>query len=247
MRYAIAFLSGAIVGAFVLFLYLQETGRAVAAPSGPEERATSRRLPADLPVSTSDAPAKPVLPRQVVISEPGKSSRTVVTVPLVDPGVPSYDVVVIPVAGVQKKDLRNTYLQARGSRIHHAIDILAPRGTPVLATVDGVVMKIFESKQGGHTVYLSDPRKEWVHYYAHLDRYAPGLREGMQVRQGQLIGYVGISGNAPPDTPHLHFSIEKLSPTKEWWKTTPTDPFPILVQRGVTFDRPVQGGAAGGR
>jgi len=138
--------------------------------------------------------------------------------------------VAIPVYGVTAGDLVDTYEQARGGgRIHRAMDILAPRGTPVIAAVDGTIRKLFFSKSGGLTIYQFDVNEERVYYYAHLDRYGNGIGEGLFVEQGSIIGYVGISGNAPPDTPHLHFSVEVLPPTKEWWKGVPVNPYPILT------------------
>lgn len=136
----------------------------------------------------------------------------------------------VPVQGIGREELKDTFLQLRGGgRTHHALDILAPRGTPVVAAVDGKVEKLFNSKAGGLTVYQFDVAEEKVYYYAHLDRYADGLKEGQFVTQGTVIGYVGTSGNAPPDAPHLHFAIEVLTPEKRWWKGTPINPFPLLT------------------
>ena len=139
--------------------------------------------------------------------------------------------VIVPVAGLTPSDLSDNYLQARGggTRLHGAIDIMAPRNTPVLAAVDGTIRKLFTSAGGGLTVYQFDQNEERIYYYAHLDRYAPLLREGQFVRQGSVIGFVGTTGNAAPDAPHLHFAIEMLPPTKEWWKGTAVNPYPILV------------------
>lgn len=139
--------------------------------------------------------------------------------------------VIVPVAGISPGDLHDNYLQARGggTRLHGAIDIMAPRNTPVLAAVDGTIRKLFTSAGGGITIYQFDPAEERIYYYAHLDRYHPDLREGQFVRQGSVIGFVGTTGNAAPDAPHLHFAIEMLPPTKEWWKGTPVNPYPILT------------------
>lgn len=138
--------------------------------------------------------------------------------------------VVIPVAGVQSSDLSSTFSQDRGggSRLHEAIDILAPRGTPVLAAVDGRVVKLFTSAAGGLTVYQFDEDERFSYYYAHLDAYAPGLAEGREVKRGTVLGYVGTTGNAPPGTPHLHFAIARLGPEKRWWEGEPIDPFDVL-------------------
>ncbi|HLE55584.1 MAG TPA: M23 family metallopeptidase [Rhodothermia bacterium] len=136
----------------------------------------------------------------------------------------------MPVVGVGASELTDTFLQARGGgRTHRALDILAPRGTPVVAAVDGTIRKIFNSKAGGLTIYQFDRAEERVYYYAHLDRYANGLQEGWFVQQGTVIGYVGTTGNAA-GTPHLHFAVEVLPPTKEWWKGEPINPYPLLTE-----------------
>jgi peptidoglycan LD-endopeptidase LytH len=135
----------------------------------------------------------------------------------------------VPVQGVEPDKLVRSYHDARsGGREHEALDILAPRGTPVVAVEDGTIAKLFTSKAGGITVYQFDPGQEYSYYYAHLDRYADGIKEGMPVRRGQVLGYVGTSGNAPKDTPHLHFAIFRLTAEKHWWEGTPIDPYDIL-------------------
>ena len=142
---------------------------------------------------------------------------------------PSQTELQLPVIGVSPDQLIDTYTQARsGGRTHDAIDILAPRGTPVVAAVDGTIRKLFTSRAGGLTIYEFDVREERVYYYAHLDSYADNVAEGQFVKQGTVIGYVGTTGNAPPETPHLHFAIENLPPTKEWWKGEPVNPYPLL-------------------
>jgi murein DD-endopeptidase MepM/ murein hydrolase activator NlpD len=133
----------------------------------------------------------------------------------------------VPVAGVERAQLRDTYGERRGDRPHEALDIHARKGTPVVATDDGYVVKLFHSAPGGLTVYQTDPGSEVVYYYAHLDRYADGLREGARVKRGDVLGYVGTTGNADADAPHLHFAILKLPPGKEWWKGSPLDPLPF--------------------
>ena len=144
-------------------------------------------------------------------------------------GAPA-SLILIPVQGVNTAELRDTFLEARGGgRTHRAMDILAPQGTPVIASVDGTVRKLFSSKAGGLTIYQFDREEAHVYYYAHLDRYADGLAEGHYVKQGSVIGYVGTTGNAA-GTPHLHFSIEVLPPTKEWWKGEPVNPYPLLTR-----------------
>lgn len=135
----------------------------------------------------------------------------------------------LPVAGVRADQLQDTYSEARGQgRSHDAIDIMAPTGTPVLAVDDGTIAKLFDSKPGGLTIYQFDPRAEYAYYYAHLDRYAEGLREGQNVSRGDVIGFVGFSGNANPAAPHLHFAIFLMGPEKKWWKGTPINPYTPL-------------------
>jgi peptidoglycan LD-endopeptidase LytH len=134
----------------------------------------------------------------------------------------------VPVEGVDPDDLVRSFSDARGGRKHEALDIIAPRNTPVKAVEGGTVARLFSSKAGGLTIYQFDPSGQYCYYYAHLERYAPGLAEGDKVRKGQVIGYVGTSGNAPKDTPHLHFAIFQLTAAKRWWEGTPIDPYDVL-------------------
>jgi murein DD-endopeptidase MepM/ murein hydrolase activator NlpD len=135
----------------------------------------------------------------------------------------------IPVSGFPADKLVRSYHQARsGQREHEAIDILSPRNTPVVAVEDGTIAKLFNSKAGGITLYQFDPGQQYSYYYAHLERYADGIKEGDHVRRGQLLGYVGTSGNAPKETPHLHFAVYRLTAEKRWWEGTPIDPYDIL-------------------
>jgi peptidoglycan LD-endopeptidase LytH len=136
---------------------------------------------------------------------------------------------IVPVAGVKPSQLRDTYAEARGSRAHEAMDILAPRGTPVLSAVDGRLLKLFDSKPGGLMVYASDPSGHFILLYGHLDKYASGLTNGMPLKKGQVIGYVGTTGNAPPGTPHLHFGILRGQPSVSWSKGTPVNPYLLYV------------------
>ncbi len=134
----------------------------------------------------------------------------------------------LPIAAVRAAQLTDTYTQSRAGGVpHEALDIMAPRGTPVLAVEDGRVVKLFLSRQGGITLYQFDPTDEYVYYYAHLDRYADGVTEGDLVRKGQVIGFVGSTGNALPDAPHLHFAVLRLGPERQWWRGTPINPFLI--------------------
>jgi len=137
----------------------------------------------------------------------------------------------LPVQGYDLHQLRDNFAEKRGGRVHEAIDMAAARGTPVLAVDDGVVKKLFTSAAGGLTVYEFDGDASYAYYYAHLDRYAEDLHEGQAVKKGDRLGYVGTSGNAPPNTPHLHFTIFKLLPSKHWWEGTPINPYPLWALR----------------
>jgi murein DD-endopeptidase MepM/ murein hydrolase activator NlpD len=134
----------------------------------------------------------------------------------------------IPVQGVAADALVPSFAQPRGERVHEALDIMAAAGTPVVAVEDGTVAKLFTSKAGGFTVYQFDPSRSVAYYYAHLQRYASGLDEGATIRRGQVIGYVGATGNADPDAPHLHFAIFRLGPERRWWEGTAIDPYEVL-------------------
>jgi murein DD-endopeptidase MepM/ murein hydrolase activator NlpD len=143
--------------------------------------------------------------------------------------------VIVPVAGKLPEDLNDNYMQMRGggTRTHGAIDIMAPRGTPVVAAADGIVEKLFFSNGGGGiTAYVRSPDRQWIYYYAHLDAYAPGLREGARVRRGDPIGTVGSTGNANPAGPHLHFAIHFMAPGERWWQGRPINPYPLLAAPG---------------
>lgn len=134
-----------------------------------------------------------------------------------------------PIRGLLLANLRNTFEEVHSGLRHEAIDIIEPRGTPVRAVVSGTVQKLFLSKPGGRTIYLFDKEEEYCYYYAHLDGYAEGLREGMRVESGDVIGFVGSTGNADRRTPHLHFAIFELGPEKQWWKGKAVDPYQALV------------------
>jgi murein DD-endopeptidase MepM/ murein hydrolase activator NlpD len=143
-------------------------------------------------------------------------------------GVPGVGLL-IPVQGVAASSLVNTYDQARGQgRRHDAIDIMAPRGTPVLAVADGTVMKLFQSERGGITLYELAPDRRTIYYYAHLDRYAAGIAQGKPLRRGQVLGYVGDTGDADPGNYHLHFEVSTTADPKKYWGGTPENPYPLL-------------------
>ena len=138
----------------------------------------------------------------------------------------------IPVAGVKANDLTDTFTAARagGARRHDAIDIVAAEGTPVYAAAPGTVEKIFESVgKGGLTVYERSQDGKWVYYYAHLQSYAPGLAEGQKLERGSAIGFVGHSGDASPDGPHLHFAVNQMAAGEKWYNGIPINPYPLLA------------------
>jgi murein DD-endopeptidase MepM/ murein hydrolase activator NlpD len=147
--------------------------------------------------------------------------------------VATSDPLTLPVAGVTAAQLQDMFGDARGdgSRSHGALDIMAPRGTPVLAASAGTVEKLFTSKLGGLTIYIRRPGGGWIDYYAHLDHYADGLIEGQQVTRGQVIGAVGFTGDASPDGPHLHYEIKAMAPGEGWWQGKAVNPYPLLGGR----------------
>jgi murein DD-endopeptidase MepM/ murein hydrolase activator NlpD len=173
----------------------------------------------------------------------GKAARAPAVVPAVASVVPVRDqappaksatppALLMPVQGFDPKKLRDNFGETRGGvRKHEALDIMAARGTPVVAVDDGVVTKLFRSVAGGITVYQYDRSGSFVYYYAHLDRYADGLREGQAVKRGEVLGYVGSTGNAPANAPHLHFTIFELGPEKKWWRGKALNPYPYLASR----------------
>jgi murein DD-endopeptidase MepM/ murein hydrolase activator NlpD len=139
--------------------------------------------------------------------------------------------VAIPVLGVEPNQLLDTYSQARSDqRVHDAIDIMAPAGTPVVAAAPGTVEKLYFSQGGGGiTAYVRSRDGRWSYYYAHLQDYAPGLSEGQLLKRGERIGDVGSTGNASPEGPHLHFAIHRMEPGDQWYQGTPINPYPLLA------------------
>jgi murein DD-endopeptidase MepM/ murein hydrolase activator NlpD len=134
----------------------------------------------------------------------------------------------LPVPGVKPDALRDTFRDKRGHRVHHAVDIVAPRGTPVLSADSGQIIKLHQSKAGGFTIYAADTSRRFIYYYAHLDRYHTNLSEGMKVARGDTIGFVGTSGNAPADYPHLHFAILRSYDISRWSEGLPVNPAKVF-------------------
>lgn len=234
MRSLLAFVLGIIVGAAGLFAWLRQLPHE---PNAPVQVAGSAALPAPpapAPLAARLPPAPKVEPDLLdadlpLRPEPVAGAALPASAELSPAGGPGK--LLVPVEGVRPADLQDTYGQPRGSeRLHEALDIMAPKGARVLAAADGKVVKLFNSKPGGLTVYQFDPSEKYAYYYAHLDRYAPGLKEGAELKRGDLVGFVGSTGNANPAAPHLHFAVVELTPEKQWWKGTPVNPYPLLVQ-----------------
>jgi peptidoglycan LD-endopeptidase LytH len=184
----------------------------------------SRPLANQPPPSPSSAPQNN---SESVLSTPTSSTPNASSpspVPEVAPGA-----LIIPVAGVRADQLRDTFSEARSEgRFHDAIDIAAPRGTPVLAAADGTILKLFHSDRGGTTIYQLSTDNKFIYYYAHLDRYAEGLTEGHFAKQGETIAYVGDTGNAGAGNYHLHFSIALTSDPRRYWEGANINPYPLL-------------------
>jgi peptidoglycan LD-endopeptidase LytH len=153
------------------------------------------------------------------------------TVPLPTTGRISAPPLRMPLDNVDVEAMKGGFQEKRGSRPHEAADLLAPRDTPIHAVEAGTIAKLFVSKAGGLTIYQFDPVESLCYYYAHLQRYADGLHEGQHVAAGDIIGYVGTSGNAPPNTPHLHFAVFELNGDRQWWKGRAVDPYPLFKDR----------------
>ena len=164
------------------------------------------------------------------------STRVSPNVPLPPPDTSAVSLVppalLVPVEGVSPDRVPDTFNARRGGRTHRAIDILAPRGTPVLAVTDVTVYRVRNTGPGGLAVYAVDASERWMFYYAHLDRFRAGLARGTKLAQGDTIGYVGTTGNAPPDTPHLHFQLMRARFDTRWWDGDAVDPRPYFVGVG---------------
>jgi murein DD-endopeptidase MepM/ murein hydrolase activator NlpD len=247
MRALMAFVLGVIVGAAALFAWLRQvphepaTAPAASIAAGTAPPAPSPAVaPSTAPAPGSDplaaqlppAPAvEPDLTEADLPLRPDPAAQAALASPAALTAGDAPRKLLVPVDGVKAADLADTFGQPRGKeRRHEALDIMAPKGTRVFAAADGRVVKLFNSKPGGLTVYQFDPSEKYAYYYAHLDKYAPGLKEGAQLKRGDLVGFVGTSGNADPAAPHLHFAVVELTPKKEWWKGTPVNPYPMLVE-----------------
>lgn len=243
-RHVLTFILGVTVGAAWILILIRFSPRVTAPVSS--ETATAPVIVAIPPPASvksreevlADRVGMQISPTEAAIEQAITAEPYLKTIPPLKPPTNlTAESIVIPVVGVRREELRDNYHERRGSREHRAVDIMAPRGTPVVAAIDGSVGKLFLSKAGGITLYQYDPEQAYIYYYAHLDAYAPGLVEGQQLHRGEVIGFVGTSGNAPPNAPHLHFAIEKLTEPGVWWKSDPIDPYPLLTRRGITIER----------
>jgi peptidoglycan LD-endopeptidase LytH len=144
------------------------------------------------------------------------------------PAIVPLGVLALPVEGIRRADLTDGFFEKRGGHMHHAMDILAPRHTPVRAAAAGTIAALNSSRAGGTSVWQYDESGHYCYFYAHLQRYAPGLRAGQTVARGDVIGYVGTTGNAPRNTPHLHFAMFRLESKGRWWGGVPVNPYPLL-------------------
>jgi murein DD-endopeptidase MepM/ murein hydrolase activator NlpD len=180
----------------------------------------------DTTTTPDGAPATSGAPSAAASRSSGTAPSVATPTPLLAKGA-----LLLPVQGIEPSALHDTYSERRGGggRTHEALDILAPRGTPVLSATGGRVLKLFDSKAGGKMVYAADSSERFILLYAHLDAYAPGLADGQPLKRGQVIGVVGTTGNAPPNVPHLHFAIARSNDVKVWWKGEPVNPFPLLA------------------
>lgn len=226
MKWLLTFLIGALVGALGLHVYAGLGSQQPVVIVADRGAVMAPALPC-VSMAVTVQPASGAI--EMPASEPIAAPPLVAAASAPEVAVPVENQLLIPVVGVKANALQDTFNQARGAeRRHEAIDILAPKGTQVFAVADGKIAKLFDSKLGGLTLYQFDTNAQLAYYYAHLDRYADGVQEGMALKRGDLVGYVGTSGNADPNTPHLHFAVFVLGPEKQWWKGSPINPYPLM-------------------
>jgi len=139
----------------------------------------------------------------------------------------------VPVEGIVRPKIVDNFAAKRGAAIHGALDLMAPRSTPVLAADDCVIGRLVTGPVGGIVIYATDPTERFVYYYAHLERYRRGLAVGDRVAKGSVIGYVGTTGNAPRTAPHLHFQVMKRAVGRAWWDGPSINPLPFFASDGV--------------
>lgn len=193
--------------------------------TAPEPTAPVRIDPA--PVHQAPAPAGPAAsdaPSRATGAAPSPSATVAA------PRAGAARTLIVPVKGIDPSRVRDTFSASRGARTHNALDIMAPRGTPVLAADSGRILRLSRNPAGGITIYQRSADEQWVYYYAHLERYRDGLKEGEMVRQGDVIAYVGTTGNAPPDVPHLHFQVMRWQ-ERQYWNGEPVNAHAWLVRQ----------------
>jgi len=220
LKYLLTFVAGVLVGANAVYYVMTHHRVSVSAVMPPR-------------AGVIDVVTEPAVPPPTTPSAAPQRRPALTTAPTSQPEViapvPAPSGLIVPVQGITPSQLSDTYSETRGdSRPHEALDIMAPAGTPVLAVADGHVEKLFASVRGGLTIYQFEPSGRHAYYYAHLERYAPGLVEGKALKRGDTIGFVGSSGNANPASPHLHFAIFLLGPERRWWQGTAINPYPLL-------------------
>jgi len=221
----------AVVAAFALLLLIFRSGfyvrhsAAPASPGSPEAHNSPRASPeiGQSPIAPI-APSPPAPPAGHETPENRDVARPAETPVLIKPGA-----MTIPVANVRPEQLRDTYNEARSEgRTHNALDIMAGCGAPVVAAAAGKIIKLFRSERGGVTIYQLGVDNRTVYYYAHLARYADGLTEGRLAQQGEVIAYVGDTGNVVPGACHLHFAIWVVTDPKRYWNGENINPYPLL-------------------
>ncbi|KAA8997798.1 M23 family metallopeptidase [Stenotrophomonas cyclobalanopsidis] len=213
MRLSQLIVLGVLLGLGAGWWLRRDAGEPVAVARPAAQPAVAAAPPAAAATPRADAPAPAAVPPSSATDAPTG--------------------LLLPVQGIQASQLRDTFTDARSEgRVHDAIDIMADAGTPVLAVADGTVEKLFDSQRGGLTIYQFEPSGRWCYYYAHLQRYANGLAEKQVIKRGEVIGYVGSTGNASAEAPHLHFEVHVLGPEKQWWKGESINPYPLLQAAG---------------
>lgn len=237
MKWLLTLIVGAVLGAAGLFVYLRQVPHDATPVALVTPGATALPAPAALPGPNSAAllngqlpPAPVVAPDLTAAHLPVRPSEPV-PLPATNGNDAPAGKLMVPVDGIKFSQLSDTYNAPRGSERHHeALDIMAPKGTKVFAVADGKVAKLFTSVPGGLALYQFEPTGKFAYYYAHLDKYADGIQEGQALKRGDLVGYVGVTGNSDPKAPHLHFAVVQLTPEKQWWKGTPVNPYPLMSE-----------------
>ncbi|CAG2094106.1 M23 family metallopeptidase [Xanthomonas euroxanthea] len=235
MKLLMMLVVGMLLGAAGYWWLEREAPQAAVAPTSATASAVAAPAQTAGAGPAASSATAPAAATPDVATSPSTGTAGAADAPAVAASAPSPDAasagsgLLIPVQGISSGQLQNTFTDARSEgRVHDAIDILAPTGTPVIAVADGTVEKLFNSERGGLTIYQFDPAGTYCYYYAHLERYADGLADKQSIKRGQIIGYVGSTGNADPAAPHLHFEIHRLGPEKQWWKGEVLNPYPVL-------------------